>query len=433
MTFRIVTGILAGILGALASFGFSAGGAWLVTDYLPFKVLLLFGSFCAVAWSIQGLNHAYDRWRDRRVLAWVFSVFLTLLALTYTGGMSIVFFNAKWADMAAERTHITTTNSDLNSRIDSVKADIKELEKQREWIPQQTRPAATIKAEIAAMQRTQRWGWTKGCTDATTSKSREFCVNFAQKQSELASSNSRNEYNNKLQSYKNRLAALYAERKSQQVFGNVDPGGEFFEAITKGKIGSHDARLILILLAVLFFLCLESLPGFIVARRWEARKAEKKVKHADEDADQDAAPSALESASKLNGQEKIRINSDPDLTPKKVNSEIEIYNFRRAQEEQTLLGVSEKRVQLEGAREWLDTCTAVDGLCRVRASVAYGNYIGFCQEVGFKPATEDSFKRTLMPKLGHKVSKSNGSWAYDGFRLIREFTQEPQEVGYVPD
>ena len=67
-----------------------------------------------------------------------------------------------------------------------MRQNLDRAKKELAWVPQH-RPAATVQSELQGLKTQRRWGWTKGCTDATTTKSREFCQQVHALGAELAS------------------------------------------------------------------------------------------------------------------------------------------------------------------------------------------------------------------------------------------------------
>ena len=69
-----------------------------------------------------------------------------------------------------------------------LRADLKRAKEQLAWVPAH-RPAATVQAELSALETQRRWRSTKGCTNATVAPSRRFCEDHAKLGAELASAN----------------------------------------------------------------------------------------------------------------------------------------------------------------------------------------------------------------------------------------------------
>jgi hypothetical protein len=66
------------------------------------------------------------------------------------------------------------------------RADLARAKEQLSWVPQH-RPAQTVQADIESVKDERRWTVSSGCTDVTTSKSRDFCEKYHGLQAELAS------------------------------------------------------------------------------------------------------------------------------------------------------------------------------------------------------------------------------------------------------
>ncbi len=66
------------------------------------------------------------------------------------------------------------------------RADLARAKEQLSWVPQH-RPAQTVQADIESVKDERRWTISGGCTDVTTSKSRDFCEKYHGLQAELAS------------------------------------------------------------------------------------------------------------------------------------------------------------------------------------------------------------------------------------------------------
>lgn len=83
------------------------------------------------------------------------------------------------ADTSGQRAAQVTTYKDL-------RADLERAKSQLGWVPQH-RPAATVSAELAGLEKDRRWQWTNGCTRVRGKGNRLFCEKHASGKAELAS------------------------------------------------------------------------------------------------------------------------------------------------------------------------------------------------------------------------------------------------------
>jgi len=98
------------------------------------------------------------------------------------------------------------------------RADLTRAKEQLSWIPQH-RPAQAVQAEIEALKNERRWSLTSGCTDATTSKSRQFCQQYHGLSAELASA----EQSVTLEARIADIESQIAKSKGTTVMSEADP------------------------------------------------------------------------------------------------------------------------------------------------------------------------------------------------------------------
>jgi len=104
-------------------------------------------------------------------------VWLVVTAYSLTSAFGHAALNR--FDVAGQRAHDSQVYSET-------KADLMRAKEQLSWVPQH-RPAQAVNAEIESLKGTKRWGWTSGCTDATSKKSIAFCTQYHGLVAELAS------------------------------------------------------------------------------------------------------------------------------------------------------------------------------------------------------------------------------------------------------
>jgi len=98
------------------------------------------------------------------------------------------------------------------------RADLARAKEQLSWIPQH-RPAQTVQADIETVKNERRWSISGGCTDVTTSKSREFCERYHGLQAELASA----EQSISLEARIADIQAKIAQSNGTTVMSEADP------------------------------------------------------------------------------------------------------------------------------------------------------------------------------------------------------------------
>ena len=85
--------------------------------------------------------------------------------------------------------------------------EVRDIEARLEALGQ-PRPAAVIKAEIAAIQIDRRWQSTKLCTEITSSTARQFCGDVFKQRAELATALERNRLTAERRATRDRIEAL---------------------------------------------------------------------------------------------------------------------------------------------------------------------------------------------------------------------------------
>ncbi|MFM1816378.1 MAG: hypothetical protein RLZ98_3073 [Pseudomonadota bacterium] len=103
-----------------------------------------------------------------------------------------------------------------------LRQDLERAKSQLAWVPQH-RPIATVQAELDGLKTQRRWEMTKSCTDATTSKSRDYCQQVHALGSELASAQ-------KAAKLEARIASVQAK------LANVDAGSVNAPADPQAKV-----------------------------------------------------------------------------------------------------------------------------------------------------------------------------------------------------
>jgi hypothetical protein len=104
-------------------------------------------------------------------------VWVVVTAYSLTSALGHAALNR--LDTAGQRATAAQTYKDY-------RADLARAKEQLSWVPQH-RPAQTVQADIETVKNERRWSISNGCTDVTTSKSREFCEKYHTLQAELAS------------------------------------------------------------------------------------------------------------------------------------------------------------------------------------------------------------------------------------------------------
>ena len=130
----------------------------------------------------------------------------------------------------------------LNAALISLRGEISAAQKALQDLPKH-RPAQTVQSEIAASRQHQRWGSTKGCTDATLPESRAFCAEYFKLQGELAAAQKADEIQVKLNALKTRENRLLSKGAGQ----SSDPQS----ALLSGIVGLSDDRIRLALIIIL--------------------------------------------------------------------------------------------------------------------------------------------------------------------------------------
>ncbi|MCB1510484.1 MAG: hypothetical protein KDJ36_06235 [Hyphomicrobiaceae bacterium] len=152
-------------LGKTEFDGFIYGSASAAADCM--KALVPFFFFAAIK------NKA---WSQAVASALVWSV-VTVYSLTSALGHAAL----NRADTSGQRSAQVQSYKD-------VRADLERAKSQLGWVPKH-RPAATVKAELAGLEKSRRWSWTNGCTEIKGRSNRAFCEKHVAAKSELASAN----------------------------------------------------------------------------------------------------------------------------------------------------------------------------------------------------------------------------------------------------
>lgn len=166
---------------------------------------------------------------------------------------------------AIKRSEFSGTRQMVAEKYQLLKGDLARQVTARQHIAAH-RPAAAVKAAMAAQRQHRRWTSTSGCTDATAIRSRSFCSDYHQLGEELALARSAQRIDVK-------ISALREELKSfdgAAVNGGPDPQVTVLAQIS--NLGEDKVRLGLILLVSLFVELGSGLGLFVTFGRIDRRQ-----------------------------------------------------------------------------------------------------------------------------------------------------------------
>lgn len=177
-----------GVLGVLAAgvlLAVSAAMNWRFGYQLGTTELdgVIYGSASAAADCLKALVpfFIFAAIRNRMWAQAAASVVVWLVVTAYS-------LTSALGHAALNRQETTGQRAAQATSFNALTADLKRAEEQLSWVPQH-RPAATVQAELAAMESTRKWAATAACTDATIRSSREFCQQYNELKAELGSAN----------------------------------------------------------------------------------------------------------------------------------------------------------------------------------------------------------------------------------------------------
>lgn len=443
MLFKKITAYTVAIGAGIVTFGFSANGALLMSQDPLLQGFLVFVSGVSVMWEIQGFTHAYDKFKARQWFWLSVSTVASFMALAYTGTMSFHFLETKWGDSKAERQQVVVITNDIQRKVTFLNRQINITQKRFEeklaemsWIPEDTRPEGAVVADIEKMKLAKRWKSTEGCTlgEITAELSYEFCQKYGALKVERANAIGReriqretSEFSEKLDNYRQELANIYNERRQTQVVGEADAGASFIVRLLGGSINEKQARDGQIILTVLTFLTLTSVPIPIV------RRSEMK-------ANRDPPPLPAEALEALEENVKDLVKNVPtDFTknePKKlVKSNGTNYTEDIAPDDKT--DTDNVRRWKKMLREWLYNCTVVDPSHRTSRSEAYQHFAHYCEAREWdNDMSESKFAQILSWKLDMKLERRSETKdgeprvhkEYVGMRLRYPHLEDAQRI-----
>ena len=222
-----------------------ASGAAAVDVFKIFAVTLVVGAFTA------------GRWLTASIIALAFPVMVALSVSSTFGATTI-----GKSEVIGSKTSAVRKLSDMRRELDSLQAELEPIVK--------TRPAPVIEAEISALRRNRRWDLSRGCTDVTTSTSRDFCAQYDLLFAELAGVENAVKLRSKIANLRTQIAL----GTTSETVRPIAPDLAVFERLSGWQLGH-----IIECRSRIFALVIEIVAAFGVALVWQPPRARKQPDH----------------------------------------------------------------------------------------------------------------------------------------------------------
>ena len=177
-------------------------------------------------------------WRERMVIASAASgvTFVVFLGFSFLAGVGF----------ASSTRDLTTGSVEANQlRFQGVKEDLATAQQNRKAIGS-VEAVSTIEAELSALRKHRRFSSSKGCTNATASRSREFCAGYESKRAELGTAIKAEKIGQEI----TRLRTLHDQLLAAGALKEADPQAKLVAVMT-GVSFEHAQRGLIIFMAVL--------------------------------------------------------------------------------------------------------------------------------------------------------------------------------------
>jgi len=198
------------------------------------------------------------------LIAWAYASRHRLRAL----GGCFVFAVAVLVSLAAAVGFLSTSFNETTggreaaaAKLASLQAQLTELRSPGTGYP----PSSMIEEQLAATKQDRRWKATRGCTDATLRKSRQFCVGYHEKRAELAASQEAT----RVAEQKGTLRAEIAKLRESGAAIEADPQAAMLASLIP-SLDKSGARVALIWLLAGALELVAALGLYVATRREEA-------------------------------------------------------------------------------------------------------------------------------------------------------------------
>ncbi|MBI1384293.1 MAG: hypothetical protein GC150_05235 [Rhizobiales bacterium] len=281
-----------------------------------------------------------------------------------------------------------------------VRVELDRLRERLNWIPEH-RPAAAVAADIEGIKQNRRWSATGGCTNATASKSIEFCQSYYKLGAEHVAAVEASQIETQIAALKSQLAAApadFAETKA-------DPQAE-----TLSFLSGHTIEAVQIGLVILVAILVElgSSLGFYVAlgqwRIYDQRPAVVVARPRTKEGANDNASGLLDALPQVAAVPQIAQRATAAAnTAAPLAVETKVAPQKLLAPENDIERFYKERVgQAEG--------------CSLTATALYEDYCDWCEELSKEPLALPTFGRQFG-ELGVHKAKIAGRIRYIGIRL----------------
>ena len=146
-------------------------------------------------------------WRSRRVVAALLGLIAFLFFAVFSLASAIGFAAENRGVLAQAREH-------LSSEYNRIQATRERMDVLRNALPAH-RSASIVSEEISRHRQAQRWSATRGCTDVTENKSREYCAAYFSLRAEMATAEEADRLAREIENLDAKLAKLQADGAGQ--------------------------------------------------------------------------------------------------------------------------------------------------------------------------------------------------------------------------
>jgi len=197
-------------------------------------------------------------------IAWAYAARHRLRAL----GGCFVFAVAVLVSLAAAVGFLSTSFNETTGGREAQAAKLASLQRQLAELksPGTGYPSSSvIEEQLAAMKQDRRWKATRGCTDATLKKSRQFCIGYHEKRAELAAAVAAT----RVAEQKATLRAEIAKLRESGAAIEADPQAAMLASLIP-SLDKSGARMALVWLLACALELVAALGLFVATRRDEA-------------------------------------------------------------------------------------------------------------------------------------------------------------------
>jgi hypothetical protein len=315
------------------------------------------------------------------------------------------------ADTSGQRAAQVSTYKDLRADLDRAKSQLG-------WIPQH-RPAATVSAELAGLEKDRAWGWTQGCTKVTGPKGRAFCSGYTSAKAELASAQQAQKLETRIAEIQVRLGSLDGVTHS-----SADPQAAVLTKLAgvfMPGVKMEDIQTALVIFIALLLEVGSGLGMYIAFSQWRIFETRRPVVEHRLAAETVAAPAAevIAEQPKLPAIEEVPASIAVE-SPKEVandnRSEPEIETREVAETDQQIAPVAEVGENASDIARYRNARTEDQDGSSLTVSALYEDYCEWCEDEGKEPLALPTFGREFG-EGGVQKAKIAGRVRYIGIAL----------------